>query len=282
MSLIKFNGKPIEKLIETVSQAIGILYEPVRIKKLANAEAYRFEKMEEAKSKGLILLADTENELLSRAQQRLTLQEIDRQINIDTIVQKSIDSLEETASEAPVNPDWRSKFFNKAQDISSEELQEIWAKILANEVTNPGHVSLRSLEVLGSLSKEEASTFAKAARLSFNYGSIYKLNNRIEIKEFDLTFTDILELSACGLMYDSTTLNITYNIEDAQNGVALKFGKTLIFCTKDRAKSITFDQFKLTPVGSELANALDIEKNFDYLNAFMEKYTGEGYTFKKF
>ncbi len=282
MAIIKFDGKPIEKLIETVGKAIGVLYEPTRIKKLANAEAYRYEKIEEAKAKGLILTANTENELLFRAQQRLTMQEIDRQINIDTIVQKSINSLEETVSETPVNPDWRSKFFNKAQDISSEELQEIWAKILANEVTTPGNVSLRSLEVLSSLSKEEASIFAKAAKLSFIYGSIYKLNNKIAIEEFDLTFNDILKLSACGLMYESTDLNITYDIEDPLIGVALKFGKVLIFCNKDNAKSITFNQFKLTPMGSELANALDIEKNFDYLNAFMEKYTKEGYTFKKY
>ncbi|MEN5231519.1 DUF2806 domain-containing protein [Sphingobacterium faecium] len=281
MALIKFEGKPIEKLIETVSQGIGILYEPTRIKKLANADAYRYEKMEEAKAKGLILMADTENELLIRAKQRLTLQEIDRQINIDNIVQKSVDALEDSVSETPVDPDWRSKFFNKAQDISSDELQEVWAKILANEITSPGNVSLRSLEVLSSLSKAEALIFSKVAKLSFSYGSIYKLYSSQDIKEFNLTFNDILELSACGLMYDNTSLNITYNIEDSQRGVALFFGNTIVFCNKENAQTITFDQFKLTPMGAELANALKIEKDYNYLDAFISKCKEDGYIITK-
>ena len=38
-SLVKIDGKPIEKLIEVVSNAIGTLYEPRQLVRIARAEA---------------------------------------------------------------------------------------------------------------------------------------------------------------------------------------------------------------------------------------------------
>ena len=40
-------AKPVEKLEEIVSNAIGTLYEPRKVRKLADAEAYRLKKLTE-------------------------------------------------------------------------------------------------------------------------------------------------------------------------------------------------------------------------------------------
>ena len=55
-ALIKIEGKPIEKLIEVVSNAIGSLYEPRQIirKAKAEAKAESIHTIEQAKTKAII------------------------------------------------------------------------------------------------------------------------------------------------------------------------------------------------------------------------------------
>ena len=48
-----------------------------------------------------------------------------------------------------VEPDmaWTSSYSEAAQDISDEGMQELWARVLAGEVTRPGSTSVRTLSV---------------------------------------------------------------------------------------------------------------------------------------
>ena len=59
------------------------------------------------------------------------------------------------------NPDWTARFFNEAQDVSSEEMQVLWAKVLAGEVERPGSTSLRALSVLRELDRTVAGAFQR-------------------------------------------------------------------------------------------------------------------------
>lgn len=279
MAIIKFSGKPIDKLIETVSQGIGILYEPKRIRKKADAEAYRLEKLEEAKAKGLILKSDAELEIIERAQERFAHREINRQINLESIVEKSTKHLGESVSEEPVDEDWRTRFFNKAQDVSYEDMQEIWGKILAEEVTQPGKISFRTLDVISNLSKKEASLFKVACRLAFSNGAILKFDTKNSFDSFGLNYTNLLVLRSAGLIYDSDSLNVTFPNIHGINGAILIFGKTKLLCQKENAIDYKFNQVKFTPSGKELMNTLDSDKNDEYLNKFIEEQKKKGYDF---
>ncbi|UUW11213.1 hypothetical protein NLG42_10480 [Flavobacterium plurextorum] len=44
-----FSGKPIEKLIDVISEGIGVLYKPRAIRKEADAEAYKIIAIKKAK-----------------------------------------------------------------------------------------------------------------------------------------------------------------------------------------------------------------------------------------
>ena len=57
------------------------------------------------------------------------------------------------------DPDWTARFFDGAQDVSSEELQKLWGKILAGEVKSPGQTSLRTLSILKNMTQKEAQDF---------------------------------------------------------------------------------------------------------------------------
>ncbi|MCC7521997.1 MAG: DUF2806 domain-containing protein [Flavobacteriaceae bacterium] len=273
MAIVKFSGKPIEKLIDTVSKGIGVLYEPKRIKKKADAEAYRVEKIEEAKAKGLILKADAEIEIIERARERFAHKEINRQINLESIVEKSTKYLGESVSEEPVDEDWRNKFFNKAQDVTNEDMQEIWGKILAEEVTEPGKIGFRTLEVISNLSKVEAQLFEKACKIAFSGGMILKFDRENSFEDFGINYSSLLILRQAGLIYDSDTLNVTYNHINQLGGTILYFGNKIILCNKENSKEYKFNQVKFTPAGNELMQSIDTEKNYEYLNKFIESQT---------
>ncbi|GAA4327514.1 DUF2806 domain-containing protein [Pontixanthobacter gangjinensis] len=278
MAIIKFSGTPIEKLIETVSQGIGVLYEPRRIKKKADAEAYRLEKLEEAKAKGLILKSDAEFEIIDRARERFAHKEINRQINLESIVEKSSKHLSESVSEEPVDDDWRTRFFNKAQDVSNEEMQEIWGKILAEEVTQPGRISFRTLEVISNLSKKEAEIFERSCKLAVNGGMILKADDNNAFDDYGINYSDLLVLRSAGLIYDSDNLIVKFKTNKLVNGVLLNYGKTIFIASKGSDTEITFNQVKFTPAGNELMQIISAEKNLDYLYYFKKKKEEQGFT----
>ena len=82
------------------------------------------------------------------------------------------------------DPDWIARFFDGAQDVSSEELQRLWGKILAGEVKSPGETSLRTLSILRNMTQQEARDFSNLMRLRidgfiFNEGLQRVLGERL-------------------------------------------------------------------------------------------------------
>ena len=67
--------------------------------------------------------------LMQLTQNRMALQEITRQQNIESVVDKAYDLLENEneVTDEPVDQDWTRRFFNITGDISNSEMQEVWA-----------------------------------------------------------------------------------------------------------------------------------------------------------
>ena len=64
------------------------------------------------------------------------------------------------------DPDWTSRFFSDAQDVSSEGMQALWARILAGEVERPGSTSIRTLGIMKDLDRSIAVDFRRLCTLS--------------------------------------------------------------------------------------------------------------------
>ena len=82
-----------------------------------------------------------------------------RQQNIEAISTKAFSELPPIASKEPPSADWINNFFDLCKDISDEDLQEIWARLLAGEVSNPGQYSVRTLQALKTIDSREAKLF---------------------------------------------------------------------------------------------------------------------------
>lgn len=63
-----------------------------------------------------------------------------------------------TASEpdAAIDEDWMNQFTRYAEDASSEQLQQIWGRVLAGEVRKPGSFSRQALRFIAELDRETA------------------------------------------------------------------------------------------------------------------------------
>ena len=92
--------------------------------------------------------------------QRLKFQEHKRQQNIVSVVGQAAEDIgdEEVPDNEP-DHDWTARFFNDIQDVSSEEMQSLWAKVLAGEVQRPGSTSIQALSILRNLDRATAKLF---------------------------------------------------------------------------------------------------------------------------
>jgi len=86
--------------------------------------------------------------------QRVEFQERKRLANIRSVVESAAEELgdKEVPDHEP-DHDWAARFFDCVQDVSSEHMQKLWAKVLSGEVENPGRSPLRTLDALRNITK---------------------------------------------------------------------------------------------------------------------------------
>ena len=106
-------------------------------------------------------------------EQRISFQEEKRHRNIAAVAEQALVALEDTlVPDHEPDPDWTARFFNEVQDVSSEEMQTLWAKILAGEVERPGSTSIRTLGVLKNLDRSTAKTFRRFCSTAVSFRDI--------------------------------------------------------------------------------------------------------------
>ena len=154
-SIIKVDdlSKPATVLIEKIAGAVGGYFKPYQIRRVAKAEA----EADKIKAEAQIKITD----LHRRAVNRFISEEAKRQENIENITEKAIPLLNESSNPQNMEDDWITNFFDKCRIISDEEMQQLWAKILAGEANIPGTYSKYTVNLMGSLYKEDAMLFTK-------------------------------------------------------------------------------------------------------------------------
>ncbi|KIC01699.1 hypothetical protein OA88_12640 [Flavobacterium sp. JRM] len=266
-----FEGKPIEKLIQVISQGIGTLYRPRAIRKEADAEAYKIQVIEKAKT-----IADAENkliefEMLNAIEQKILFKEHRKQNNIDNIIDVAVKQIiqEPEISTESVDPDWTTRFFNIAEDISNHEMQKLWGRILSGEVKQPGSFSLRTLELLKNITKYEAEVFTKFAKLNVKHNGGHFIPflyyEYFEI-QFNIPYTEILLMIELGLISSETAIGLNFP-SLKEPGISLfEIGETGIYVTTSaHNEPYSVPILTLTKIGLELSTLIPIESNTEYI-----------------
>jgi hypothetical protein len=155
-------SKPANTLIKKISAAIGGLCEPFQIRRVAQAEA------DADRIRAVTRIEITELE--HRAMSRLFAEEAKKQHNIEAITLKALPDVSPESRPEDVEDDWIANFFDKCRLISDEQMQSLWARILAGEANSPGKFSKRTVNLVGSLDKSDAMLFSQLCGFVFVIG----------------------------------------------------------------------------------------------------------------
>ncbi len=283
MAITNITGleEPLKKLVETVSEGIGVVgnhffeFDVAKIKRIGNVQA-------EVDKKRIIANAEAQEkavDILSRAEKRFALEQYNKQINFENILVKTREDLKgKLVSEDPVERDWTMKFLDIAQNVSREEIQNVLAKILSGEIQKPGSYSYQTLEIIKYFSRKDLQIFLKFVAISTEIGVI-KLhgNSNDSLTNYGLSFTDYLDLSSIGLFNQSSTLVYDIKLLPGNQAVIYIGTDSYVILNKDqeKTKNIDFGLYIFSNTSKELRSILLNQSANEKSDLFKENFLVE-------
>ena len=165
--------------------------------------------------------------------------------------------------------DWFIRYFEAAGNISDENMQEIWAKILAGEVDNPSTFSLRIIDVLRNMRKADAELFVKICRHSFNSGSgkIFLPNYDNYLDSCEIAYSDVMRLNEMGLIFNDALITLNFDITPNPEIIFINGNLMMTIASQDKkSKKASIKQYPFTKVGQELATLVsEVSSDEDFL-----------------
>ena len=302
----------VEATVKFAQYLVGLLADPLLAKSRANKVVEANKVLAHGQAEVMEILAKGEvrasvGAMLDLIEGSLSVQErversIDQQVeahfekrlhNLAQIAHKAMQAL--PSGEVPdVEPDmaWTSSFSNSAQNISSEDMQEMWARILAGEVENQGSTSIRTLGVLGDLDQAAAQRFQRlcslAVSLSIEGTGIY--DHRAVFPSGDtkgnslephgISFRDLHDLNECRLVHTSDYSWIDYQTCIQPLPLTFEYQReywTLISETEwDKSRELRLYGVALTTAGRELSKFVDLEGVPEYDAALRDYFVRYG------
>ena len=263
MSVFNVGGlaKPVTTFIEKVSNAVGTLWEPHQIRRVAQAQA-----------DAALTLAQGDievTELQRRAAQRFVDEETRRQTNMETIAGKAISMLNPHAVAEKMEDDWIANFFDKCRIVSDADIQDLWSRVLAGEANNPGSFSRKTVNLLSDLDKASAELFVNLCSFGWNidgnivpmvfeFGSeIYQQHGIHLDAALYLSSIGLVEVTATGFQKTGFPKHLKVSYHDRQLNLAFE---------KESDNELAIGSVTLTLSGSQLATIVESKA----VNGFFE------------
>ncbi|EHR0229221.1 DUF2806 domain-containing protein [Vibrio parahaemolyticus] len=248
--------EPATKLIEKISNAIGVLYEPTRTIRMAKAEA---------KSDKIRALSKLElSEIEQRAVVRVINEETKAQENIESITVKAAKAVSENSQPESIDDDWLSFFFEKCKRVSDEDMQTLWANILAEEANSPRNFSKRAIEAASLLDKREAELFTSLCRFSADIMTPYLFifgGNHPFVNQAGIDFNALIELEAAGLIKFNTDSGFALQNNEHNSTMVILgyFDKIISLNAPAGTRGIPYGGVMFTGVGRQLRGICNAE-----------------------
>ena len=203
--------------------------------------------------------------------EKTEFQERKRVANIESVLRAAANELgDKHVADHEPDADWTSSFFDYVQDVSSEELQSIWAKLLAGEVESPGRASLRTLATLRNMSKDDAELFCEACRLVIGPDGIFNPSED-DSTLIPLSYKTLLRLQDCGLVSVLPTLvrSLRWNNPDVNEIPLINPHRALVVVrTSPSVTSVNWPAVPLTQAGVDLHRVTNRGASVECLRAF--------------
>lgn len=150
--------------------------------------------------------------------------------------------------------DWLLRWRDCAAGVSSEELQQIWGKVLAGEVKSPGQFSLRTLEFLRNLSQAEAQAIARVSPFVI-HAVIYRGDDSM-LEAEGITFSDLLAMQELGVLagVEGPGLEITWtsDLPTSFQKALTCHGAVVLVTATDPTKVLKLNVCAVTAIGKQV------------------------------
>jgi len=181
-----------------------------------------------------------------------------------------------------VDEDWLFVWREYAGKVSIEDLQRLWGSILAGEVKAPGRYSIRTLEFLKTLSKQEAEMISRLASYVID-GRIARAQSAY-LDSKGLSFSRFLVMQELGVVsgVEAISLNTQYKSIDDQKFIRpfVSHNKVLIVEHDDPTITLTFEVYLLTAVGREILGLGSFDPDIEYMRLIGKEFVKKGYRVK--
>ena len=207
-----------------------------------------------------------------------TFKKIKNQKAIAEIAMENAKQGTDFSEDSGVSEEWLDRFMDSAGFVSSEEIQWIWGKILANEFERPGSTPPNMIRILSEITPELASAFRYICSMRIwilplnENGDIqgefqelfvpYNKNNE-KFRECGVSFNVLNELETLGVIrFESLSAYISTGITNDK--VLICVGDKLDVIEEYRKGELPIGNVMLTSVGEALKSITDSVEISDY------------------
>lgn len=193
--------------------------------------------------------------------------------------QSSTSSNESTEARQSIDPDWLYRWRDAASEVSAEELQHLWGRVLAGEVRAPGAFSLRTLEFLRNVSRSEAEAIELLSHYSLGE-CIYRADQKV-LDAQGLSLQFLLAMQDLGIISGVGGLGLTLTLGTIRPDLfqrAFIIGhRVLIVTHSDANRTLELPVFAVTRLGQEVFSLVPRKPPEGYLRALGEMAIGKGF-----
>jgi hypothetical protein len=213
---------------------------------------------------------------------------------------------QEVPNAAEISDDWLNAFESEAVNMSSDQMQRLFGKMLAGEIRRPSAFSIRTVKLMGQMDVDVAEIFVKFCSMvcshQFEKGTIVMQGASLVLDKkhssalygFGVAASELFTLEEYGLIASASPLDHAYFFsivhESGEKGpdVALTYlNKKYILIPKAPKTRKDFDSYgtdgiALSRVGRELLKIVEPQENPDYTRALTAFFDKEGLTLCKF
>lgn len=314
---------PIDKLLDIISSVTGRVSKPYFDKKDIDTKAYEIKKLAEARAEEMKIISKAVKEncsltgginytesgvaisspkelsysekhaelinqtLEERTQSRIDFKEAKKQLNLESVTAFAAEELkdEPPVIDEPIDENWKTRFFNIAEDVSNEEMQALWGRILAGEIKKPKSYSLRTLELLRNLSKKEAECFIKFGQFAIKSNGVSFLINfkgeKLLEEKYRLTFVERLLLEELGFITANDLEFLLPETKENTSQIVFQIGNVCVVANKNiNIPQQQVPALVFTKIGQELLQLIETKPELDYIQLLASKIRRKDITVK--
>lgn len=218
-----------------------------------------------------------DKDLSIRAGKRLVAKAINAQKNMEDVVERADEILQTGPVVASrigeTDQGWIDDCLEGAGKAYDSDLKNYWAKLLAGEIRNPGYYSLRAVDFMKKLSRNDAERIKAMCRYV-----LYSTGGRdafiLRYTDSSYAYSDLSFLMELRLIASSDFLVKQYRFYNETGGGAVFVHGNVGLLLTIAKKEYEIPIYSFTQLGKEILTIIDdTEVDFDYLRRFAKETT---------